>query len=59
MALFFLFCLLFFLALSPRKCNHDMQELTYIEIKDEQGDTIGHEFILICKKCGKVRKVRL
>ena len=42
-----------------KRCLHDMQELTHVEVKDEQGDTVGHEFILVCKKCGKVRKVRL
>lgn len=42
-----------------KRCLHDMQELTHVEVKDEQGDTVGHEFILVCKKCGKVRKVRI
>ena len=45
--------------IDERKCCHDMQELTHITVKNEQGDTVGHEFILVCKKCGKVRKVRL
>ena len=44
---------------NEKRWLHDMQELTHIEVKDEDGDTIGHEFILICKKCGKVRKVRI
>lgn len=44
---------------NKKRCLHDMQELTHITVKNEQGDTVGHEFILVCKKCGKVRKVRL
>lgn len=44
---------------TEKRCLHDMQELTQIKVKDEQGDIIGYEFVLVCKKCGKVRKVRI
>lgn len=32
-----------------KRCLHDMEELTHVELKNEQGNTIGEGFILICK----------
>ena len=34
---------------AKKRCLHDMEELTHVELKDEQGNTIGDGFILICK----------
>lgn len=38
---------------AKKRCLHDMEELTHVELKDEQGKTIGDGFILICKSVGK------
>ena len=34
---------------TKKRCLHDMEELTHVELKGEQGNTIGEGFILICK----------
>lgn len=39
-------------------CNHNWETYAENEIRDDFEGT-SHEVILICKKCGKIKKVKL
>ena len=40
-------------------CKHDWVLFKHIEeYYDDKDDIIGHQYILVCKKCGKIKKVK-
>lgn len=39
-------------------CYHDWETYVENEVRDDFGGT-SHEVIIICKKCGKIKKVEL
>ncbi len=39
-------------------CNHDWKTYAENEVRDDFEGT-SHEVILICKKCGKIKKIKL
>ena len=41
-------------------CKHDWELFKHIEVFDEFSNDIAcaHKYIFICKKCGKIKKIR-
>ena len=39
-------------------CNHDYETFKEIEVVNTDDTCIGHKYILICKKCGKIVHIK-
>lgn len=39
-------------------CCHEWEQEERITVVDKSDDVIGYKYIFICKKCGKIKKIR-
>lgn len=41
-------------------CKHDWELLKHIrEYWSDKDNIVGHQFILVCTKCGKIKKIKI
>ena len=42
-------------------CKHDWELFKHIKVYDEFSNDIpcGHKYIFICKKCGKIKRIKI